>query len=250
MSNKKDNSAFQMIADINGDFQDLINIETPPMVPILAVRNLVLFPGVLSPIMIGRESSKALIQKAEKKNLIIGVVCQLDPDTDSPTINDLYKVGVYAKVMKLLTLPNGNITAIVQAMGRMRLLDIKVLTPYLQATVESLPEIQPERRDKEFKTAMSDLRDMVEKYVALSDEIPDEATFAIKNITNNEMALNFICSNLPFSVKEKIDLLETETVKERLFGVMKIVNRETNLQNLKAVIRNKTREEIDEQQRN
>ena len=95
MSNRKDNSAFQMIADINGDFQDLINIETPPSVPILAVRNIVLFPGVLSPIIIGRETSKALVIKAEKKNLVIGVVCQLDPDVDLPMKNDLYQIGVY-----------------------------------------------------------------------------------------------------------------------------------------------------------
>ena len=250
MSNRKDNSAFQMIADINGDFQDLINIETPPSVPILAVRNIVLFPGVLSPIIIGRETSKALVTKAEKKNLVIGVVCQLDPDVDLPMKNDLYQIGVYAKIMKLLTLPNGNITAIVQAMGRLRVNDIYSVSPYLQGMVEPVPEIQPDKRDREFKTAMTDLREMVEKYVSLSDELPDEATFAIKNISNNEMALNFICSNLPFTIKEKMRFLETETVKERLFEVMKAVNREINLQNLKADIRNKTREDIDEQQRN
>ena len=182
MSNRKDNSAFQMIADINGDFQDLINIETPPSVPILAVRNIVLFPGVLSPIIIGRETSKALVTKAEKKNLVIGVVCQLDPDVDLPMKNDLYQIGVYAKIMKLLTLPNGNITAIVQAMGRLRVKDIYSVSPYLQGMVEPVPEIQPDKRDREFKTAMTDLREMVEKYVSLSDELPDEATFAIKNI--------------------------------------------------------------------
>ena len=148
MSNRKDNSAFQMIADINGDFQDLINIETPPSVPILAVRNIVLFPGVLSPIIIGRETSKALVTKAEKKNLVIGVVCQLDPDVDLPMKNDLYQIGVYAKIMKLLTLPNGNITAIVQAMGRLRVKDIYSVSPYLQGMVEPVPEIQPDKRDR------------------------------------------------------------------------------------------------------
>ena len=174
----------------------------------------------------------------------------MDPDVDLPMKNDLYQIGVYAKIMKLLTLPNGNITAIVQAMGRLRVKDIYSVSPYLQGMVEPVPEIQPDKRDREFKTAMTDLREMVEKYVSLSDELPDEATFAIKNISNNEMALNFICSNLPFTIKEKMRFLETETVKERLFGVMKAVNREINLQNLKADIRNKTREDIDEQQRN
>ena len=250
MSNKNNNSAFQMIADINGEFQDLINVATPSSVPILAVRNLVIFPGVLSPILIGRESSKILIQKAEKKSLVIGVVCQKDPDTDVPLKDDLYKTGVYAKVMKTISLPNGNTTAIVQAMGRMSLVEIDSLSPHLQGIVEPFPEIQPDKRDREFKTAIGDLREMVENYVNICDDIPDEAIFAIKNISNNEMALNFVCSNMPFSVKEKMALLETETVKERLFGVMKIINREINLQNLKADIRNKTREDIDEQQRN
>ena len=108
MSNQDKNSAFQMIADINGDFQDFLDQgDTPSTLPILAVRNLVLFPGVLTPILIGRDSSKALIQKAEKKGQVIGVVSQLDPDTDVPLKDDLYDTGVYAKVMKMLTLPNG-----------------------------------------------------------------------------------------------------------------------------------------------
>ena len=239
-----------MIADISGEFQDLINVETPPTVPILAVRNLVLFPGVLSPILIGRDSSKTLVQKAEKKNMVIGVVCQLDPETDIPMKEDLYQFGVYAKIMKLLTLPNGNVTAIVQAMGRLRLLDLVSSTPYLEGVVEPVPEIEPEKRDREFRTAMDDLRGLVEDYVSICDDLPEEATFAIKNISNNVMALNFICSNMPFNVKEKMSLLEMETVKERLFMLMKIINREINLQHLKADIRNKTREDIDEQQRN
>ena len=250
MSKQNKGSAFQMIADISGEFQDLINVETPPTVPILAVRNLVLFPGVLSPILIGRDSSKNLVQKAEKKGLVIGVVCQLDPETDIPMKDDLYQYGVYAKIMKMLTLPNGNVTAIVQAMGRMRLLDLVSSTPYLEGIVEPVPEIEPEKRDREFRTAMEDLRSLVEDYISVCDDLPEEATFAIKNITNNVMALNFVCSNMPFNVKEKMSLLETETVKERLFMVMKIINREINLQHLKADIRNKTREDIDEQQRN
>ena len=250
MSKFVKNSAFQMVADITGNFQDLIDVEAPPTVPILAVRNLVLFPGVLSPILIGRDSSKNLVQKAEKKEMVIGVVCQLDPETDIPTKEDLYQYGVYAKIVKMLTLPNGNVTAIVQAMGRLRLKEIVSSIPYLEGLVEPVPEIEPEKRDREFKTAMEDLRKLVEDYISVSDDLPEEAVFAIKNINNNVMALNFVCSNMPFSVKEKMSLLEMETVKERLFQVMKIVNREINLQHLKADIRNKTREDIDEQQRN
>lgn len=250
MSFPNKNSAFQMIADIEGDFKDLVGNQTPESVPILPVRNLVLFPGVVSPILIGRDSSKILVQKAEKRGTIIGIICQRDPDTDIPLQEDLYEYGVYGKVMKQLTLPNGNITTIVQSLGRIRLLRITQRLPYLEGDVEPIPEIEPDKRDREFKTAMADLREMVEQYINVSEDIPDEATFAIKNINNDIMALNFVCSNMPFGAKEKMRLLESDTLKERLFGTMKILNREINLQNLKADIRNKTREDIDEQQRN
>ena len=249
MKNQK-NTAFQMIADIEGDYNDMMHGDTPEVVPVLPVRNLVLFPGVVSPILIGRESSKALIQQAERKHFTIGVVTQRDPEVEVPLQSDLYETGVYAKVVKLLTLPNGNITAIVQAQGRLKIEKMIHSTPYLEFFASPLEEIQPEKNDREFKTACSDLREQVERYIEVSDDIPDEAQFAVKNISNDIMAMNFICSNMPFTVKEKMKLLEKELVKERLFNLMKIVNREINLQNLKVDIRNKTREDIDEQQRN
>jgi ATP-dependent Lon protease len=239
-----------MIADIEGDYNDMMHGDTPEIVPVLPVRNLVLFPGVVSPILIGRDSSKLLIQQAEKKHFTIGVVTQRDPEVELPLQSDLYETGVYAKVVKMLTLPNGNITAIVQAQGRLKIEKMLHSTPYLEFFVTPLEDIQPEKNDREFKTAVSDLREQVERYIDVSDDIPDEAQFAVKNITNDIMAMNFICSNMPFTVKEKMRLLEKEHVKERLFNLMKIVNREINLQNLKVDIRNKTREDIDEQQRN
>ena len=239
-----------MIADVDGDLKDFLNVHTPDRVPILALRNMVLFPGVVTPILIGRQASKALVEKAEKKGLIIGVVAQRDPDVDYPDKHDLYEVGVYAKVMKLLTLPNGNITAILQGLGRFELNEIVSTSPYLEGDVTALEEDLPDPKDREFNTAVADLRDMVSKYVTVSDEIPDEASFAIKNISNTVMMLNFVCTNMPFNYKEKQKLLEIGLVKERLFTTMKMLNREINLQNLKADIRNKTREDIDEQQRN
>ena len=248
MDNK--NRSFSMIADVDGDFHDLTNIEMPDTMPILAVRSLVLFPGVVSPILIGRESSMTLIRKAEKKNILIGIFTQRDAEVEMPIRSDLFDYGVVGKVLKTLTLPNGNITAIVQGLGRIKLEDITKYHPYLEGHVINMPEEEPDKRDVEFQTAMEDLRQSVSQYVSMSDEIPDEAQFALKNVTNNIMALNFICSNLPFSTKEKMKLLQMDSVKERLFNTMRIVNREINLQNLKLDIRNKTRDDIDEQQRN
>ena len=248
MDNK--NRSFSMIADVEGDYSDLTNMEMPDALPILAVRNLVLFPGVVSPILIGRESSMSLIRKAEKKDGLIAVVCQRDPEVESPIRADLYDMGVFAKVLKILTLPNGNITAIVQGLGRLRLMELLKYQPYMIGRVVAAPEEEPDKHDMEFKTAIEDLRNQAAEYIHMSDEIPEEASFAIKNVGNNIMALNFICSNMPFSVKEKMALLQLDSIKERLFNTMRIVNREINLQSLKLDIRNKTRDDIDEQQRN
>ncbi len=239
-----------MIADVEGEYHDLTESEIPDTLPILAVRNLVLFPGVVSPILIGREASMTLIRKAEKNNMLIGVFTQRDPDVEMPIRSDLYDYGVIGKVLKTLTLPNGNITTIVQALGRVKLEDVTKYHPYLEGHVSRIPEEEPDKRDVEFQTAMDDLRQSVTQYVNMTEEIPDEATFALKNVTNNIMALNFICSNMPFTPKEKIKLLMMDSVKERLFNTMRIINREINLQNLKLDIRNKTRDDIDEQQRN
>ena len=250
MTNQNNNSAFSMIADVDGDLKDFFNVKTPETVPVLALRNMVLFPGVVTPILIGRETSKTLVEKAERKGLVIGVVAQRDSDVDFPNYEDLYTTGVYAKVMKIITLPNGNVTAIVQGLGRMELEEIISTSPYLEGKASPIEEFEPEKKDREFKTAISDLRDLVNKYISLTEEIPDEANYAIKNISNSIMMLNFVCTNMPFNVKEKITMLEVDSIKERLFMCMKVLNREINLQNLKAEIRNKTREDIDEQQRN
>ena len=239
-----------MIADVEGDFHDLTEMEIPDTLPILAVRNLVLFPGVVSPILIGREASMALIRKAEKNNMLIGVFTQRDPDVEMPIRSDLYDYGVIGKVLKTLTLPNGNITTIVQGLGRVKLEDIIKYHPYLEGHVSKAPEEEPDKHDVEFRTAMDDLRQSVTQYINLMEDIPDEATFALKNVNNNIMALNFVCSNMPFSAKEKMKLLMMDSIKERLFNTMRIINREINLQNLKLDIRNKTRDDIDEQQRN
>lgn len=250
MSNKQNNKAFSMIADIEGDFSDLSNINMPESMPILAVRNLVLFPGVVSPVLIGRESSMTLIKKAEKTGILIGIVCQKDPEIDEPTKSDLYDYGVFAKVVKILSLPNNNITAIIQGLGRMKLTSITRKKPYLTGKVEAAHEIYPDNDDSEFTAAIEDLRNTTSEYVKINEDIPEEATFAIKNVTNDVMVLNFICSNMIFSIKEKMELLEMNSIKERLFHSLRIINRELALQSLKQDIKNKTRDDIDEQQKN
>ena len=119
--------------------------------------------------------------------------------------------------------------------------ELNKYVPYLEGEVEHMPEIHPDKHDKEWKTAFEDLQKVAEQYITMVDEISDEALFAIRNISNEEMMLSFLCANMPFTIKEKIKLLSAESVKERLFGALKALNREINLQQLKTDIRNKTR---------
>ena len=248
--NQYNTKSISMIADLEGDLTDMIDGEIPSTLPILPVRNIVIFPGVVWPILLGRESSMKLVRQAEKSGSLIGVVCQRDPDIEMPVEGDLYEYGVAAKVVKQFNLPGGSSTVVVQALGRFHLKRLNKLMPYLEGEVEPKPEMHPDKHDKEWKTAIDDLRNMAERYISMVDEMPDEAMFAIRNIHNDEMMLSFLCSNMPFTIQEKIKLLTVETVKERLFGAMKAMNREINLQKLKTDIRNKTREDIDEQQKN
>ena len=249
-NNQNNNKSISMIADIEGDFTELVDGEMPSELPILPVRNLVLFPGIVWPIVLGRESSMKLVRQAEKNGGLIGVVCQRDPDIEMPVEGDLHEFGVSAKVVKQFNMPSGTTTVVVQALGRFRLTQLTQLMPYLKGEVIPMPDLHPDKHDKEWKTAAADLRRMTEEYISMVDEMPDETVFAIRNIHHDEMMLSFICANMPFTIQEKIRLLSVETVKERLFGAMKAMNREINLQKLKTDIRNKTREDIDEQQKN
>ncbi|MDE6353912.1 MAG: endopeptidase La [Prevotella sp.] len=250
MDSKQNNKAFSMIADIEGDFGDLSDMNLPESTPILPVRNLVLFPGVVSPIMIGRESSITLVKRAEKNGTIIGIICQKDPEVEEPSRNDLHEYGVYARVVKILTLPNGSMTAIVQGLGRLMLTGVVRRKPYLVGKVTPAKEILPDKGDTEFIAAIEDLRQTTSEYVKMNDDIPEEASFAIKNVHNDVMALNFICSNMLFAISEKVALLSMASIKERLFNTLRIIRRELSLQSLKQDIKNKTRDDIDEQQRN
>ena len=204
--NQYNTKSISMIADLEGDITDMIDGEIPSTLPILPVRNIVIFPGVVWPILLGRESSMKLVRQAEKTSSLIGVVCQRDPDIEMPVEGDLFEYGVAAKVVKQFNLPGGSSTVVVQALGRFHLKRLTKLMPYLEGEVEPKPEMHPDKHDKEWKTAIDDLRNMAERYISMVDEMPDEAMFAIRNIHNDEMMLSFLCSNMPFTIQEKVKL--------------------------------------------
>ncbi|MBQ7424082.1 MAG: endopeptidase La [Prevotella sp.] len=251
MSNNQ-NSGFSMIADYDGDMSTLLFDSRDGQMPILATRNLVLFPGVITPILIGRKQSLVLIKQLEKNpNGMFTVFAQKYSHVDNPTINDLYEYGVCARLIKALEIPGSpnNITAIVQGLGRCRLDSIVKRQPYLMGEVFSAPEVMSVPSDKEYSTAIEDLRSTAIDYIRKNEELADESQMALQNIYHPDILVNFISSNLPFAVEEKIELLRTESYKERVFKLLKILNRELQLLALKENIRTKTREDLDEQQR-
>lgn len=250
---KKDiNNAFSMIADYEGDITKLFEGSIDGELPVLATRNLILFPGVVSPVLIGRTSSLNLINNLkDTPNAMFAVFCQKDADQDNPSKKDLYEYGVYAKIIRVLEMPgaSNNLTVILQGMGRCHLSEIKKTKPFMTGLVETAPEDIPDGDDKEFIAAIDDLKNTSIEYVKKNDEIPDEAQFALQNINNAVILLNFICTSLPFGIEEKIKLLKANSLKGRTLKLLKILYRELQLLEIKHDIRTRTREDIDEQQR-
>ena len=242
-------NGFSMIADYDGDINELFNVTVDEEIPILPVRNVVLFPGVVTPISVGRKSSLALVRKAFKDNCFIGVFCQRNPDTEQPLFNDLNDFGVYAKVAKILEFPNDQIMVVLQSFSRCVLSSLTKTRPYLVGRTLNLPEDIPSVHDTEFYAALKDCRQMAAAYISTSDEIPDDANFALNNIKNEVLMLNFVCANMPFSIKEKMDLLECISLKDRVLDVLRILDRQLQLAKIRQEIRSKTREDIDQQQR-
>ena len=250
MDYNDNDSPFSMISDIDGDFAELISAEMPQSVPLLVTRNLVLFPGVVTSIMIARSSSMKLIKKCEKTHEIIGVAPQYDENIENPSRQDIFDMGVYARVVKVFEMPGGNLSAIIQGLGRLCLGDIAEERPFITANVCNATEMLDYSKDKEFTAAIDDLRKRTMKYIRLNEDIPDEAMFSVSNMKNSIMFINYLCTSMPFDFNTKLELLKEGSMKERLFGLMRVIGKELKLQELKRDIIQKTRDDLDEQQRN
>ena len=250
--NKRIKTSIQMIADYDNEYSKFFDVAVEGSMPVLATRSLVLFPGIISPILIGRKQSLSLLKYVNKlEDPIFTVFCQKDNNVEKPEEKDLYRYGVYARLMKVIDMPGpgNNVTAIVQAMGRCELRKITRLTPYIVGDVAPAREDKPEADDEEFKTASEDLKTSAFNYIRDNEDLPDEAKLALENIHNDVIALNFVCTNLPFNVADKIELLTMNSLKDRLIGTLKVLHKEQQLLELKKNIRSKTREDLDEQQR-
>ena len=240
---------FSIIADLDGNEEQYMNVEMENEMPVLPLRNMVLFPGTVMPVAVGRLSSLELVNKAEKSGKFITVVCQKRSEVEQPHLEDLYKVGTVAKIIKLLEMPDNTKTAIVQGVRRVKLNKITREYPYLFGEVTAMDEVMPEKNDTEFKVLVDLVLEAAINYVRISNIMPPDSTFALKNIKNPMFAINFTCVNIPFMKEIKMELLKKKSLKERAYRLLDLMKKETKLIEIKESIKSRAREDIDQQQR-
>ncbi|MGB8491490.1 MAG: endopeptidase La [Bacteroidales bacterium] len=236
-----------IIAD--GEDGDLEDIEVPGTIPILSLRNTVLFPGVVLPITIGRAKSVQLIKDAYRTDKIVGTVAQKDPDIENPGFADLHEIGTIGQLVKLLEMPDGSTTAIIQGRRRMVLSELISDDPYFVARVRTIPEVKPEIASKDFDAIVGSLKDLSLKIIKINPNISPEASFAIKNIENNNYLINFICSNTDIKLQDKQKLLEVNSMRDRGFMLLEFLVQEIQVQELKNELQSKVKIDLDQQQR-
>jgi len=236
-----------IIAD--GDDGELEEVEVPEAIPILSLRNTVLFPGVVLPISIGRPKSIQLIKDAYRNDKIVGTVAQKDPDIENPDFQDLHSIGTIGQIVKLLEMPDGSTTAIIQGRKRMVLQELISDDPYFIARVRTIPETKPDILSKDFEAIVGSLRDLSLKIIKINPNISPEASFAIKNIENNTYLINFICSNTDIKVQDKQKLLEINSLRDRGFMLLEFLVQEIQVLELKNELQSKVKSDLDQQQR-
>jgi ATP-dependent Lon protease len=243
-----------IFAEIKGDADDkdlsnMIKTLKSGDLPILPLRNMVLFPGVTMPVAIGRTKSLTLITEAQKKRIPIGVVCQKNAEVEDPNFEDLNGVGVVADIIKILELPNDNTNVILQGRMSFTLDEITATEPYLKGKVTPTFESHPLKSDKEFDALVSSIRDLTFTILQNLGEGAKEMLFAIKNIDSPVYLINFLCANIPFDTDQKQQLLEDTDIKKRAYKLYSVLSKEAQLVAIKADIQSKTREDISQQQR-
>jgi len=234
---------------VDGDDADLSTIEVPAILPILPLRNTVLFPGVVMPITVGRQKSLLLIREAYSGDRLIGTIAQIDGQTEDPHPNDLFQVGTMAEILKILEMPDGSTSVIIQGKRRFKVRGIVETDPYLRATVNVLSDILPVTKMHEFAALVESLKDLALKIVKSSGNIPPEAQFAVKNIENDTFLINFICNNTELNASEKQALLELDDLRERSTILLTYLVREAQMIDLKKDIQKKVKVDMDQQQR-
>jgi ATP-dependent Lon protease len=242
-----DNDFIPIMAD--GDESELTNVDVPDILPILPLRNTVMFPGVVLPITVGRQKSLQLIQEVYRGNRLIGTIAQKDGSVDDPEQGDLYQIGTIAQVLKILEMPDGTTSVIIQGKRRFEIREYIQEFPYFKAKVNPLIDLQPKDDTVEFAAVVGSLKDLSIKIAQFSSQISAEASFAVKNIENSTFLINYICSNADLKVDEKQVLLDIGDLKERGIQAIGYLVREVQMAELKRDIQTKVKAELDQQQR-
>ncbi len=231
------------------DEEAINNEELPETLPILSLRNTVLFPGVVIPITAGRDKSIKLINDANKGGKVIGVVSQKDESVENPTAKDINETGTVARILRVLKMPDGNVTVIIQGKKRFKVAEVLTEEPYMNATIRDIAEAKPAVNNKEFTAIIDSIKDLALEIIKESPNIPSEASFAIKNIESNSFLINFVSSNMNLSVAEKQTLLEMDDLKKRALATLKYMNVEFQKLELKNDIQSKVQMDMSQQQR-
>lgn len=234
--------------DVDEDFMEGMD-EVGAVVPILPLRNMVLFPGVAIPVVVGRPKSMRLIKDAAQKKTLIGVVCQKEMEIEDPALDDLHLTGVIGEIVRVLEMPDGATTVILQGKKRFTLNDLTDAEPYLRGNITLLDDVLPEQTDREFEALISTIKDLTIKMMSAMANPPRDLIFSIKNNKNVQYQINFSASNIPSGATEKQQLLQIDDLKERAYRLLFILNREYQLIELKASIQMKTHEDINQQQK-
>ena len=237
---------FPLLSD--EDEQKIDKEKNPDILAILPLRNTVLFPGVIIPITITRDRSIKLIKEAEKEDKIIGVIAQKDSKIELPEVEDLNEIGTVAQILKVLKMPDGNITAVIQGRKRFEIEEIIEEDPYYKAKIKDYIELKP-YSDKEFDAVVESIKDMALRIIAESPNIPNEASIAIKNIKSPSFVINFVSSNMSISMINKQALLEEVDLKKRAIRVLELLTKELQMLEMKNEIQSKVKTDLDQQQR-
>ncbi|RED49294.1 endopeptidase La [Seonamhaeicola aphaedonensis] len=231
------------------DEDEMNKEELPETLPILSLRNTVLFPGVVIPITAGRDKSIKLINDANKGSKVIGVVAQKDEAVENPSVKEIYSTGTVARILRVLKMPDGNVTVIIQGKKRFKVAEVLTEEPYMNATIRDLPEAKPALNNKEFTAIIDSIKDLALEIIKENPNIPSEASFAIKNIESSSFLVNFVSSNMNLSVGEKQKLLEMNDLKQRALATLKHMNVEFQRLELKNDIQSKVQMDMSQQQR-
>ncbi len=231
------------------DEQAMSSEDLPETLPILPLKNTVLFPGVVIPITAGRDKSINLINQTNQGSKVIGVVAQREEAQENPESKDIYQVGTVARILRVLKMPDGNVTVIIQGKKRFEIDQVVTTDPFLTATIKEVEEQRPDKEDKEFSAIIESIKELAIDIIKDSPNIPSDAAFAIKNIESSSFLINFVCSNLNITVPEKQSLLEINNLNDRALQTLKFLNIELQKLSLKMDIQSKVESDMSQQQR-